>query len=125
MSLRSMIRVIAADRLKLVLSLSALSVVVAAGVTFGSWSVTGVGNGYAKAVTPSSLTLNDVSASTVGDLYPGGSGNVKVGITNPNSFAVTITAISGSGAITSSGGAACDASTGVSFANQTGLSLAL
>jgi hypothetical protein len=124
-SLRKTLAIIAADKLKLALALSALSVVVAAGVTFGSWSVSGTGNGYAKAVTPSNLTLNDASASTVAQLYPGGSGDVKVSITNPNTFGVTITGITGSGAITSDQGAGCNASTGVTYTDQTGLSLAL
>ena len=123
--LKNAVAVVAADRLKLVVALSALALIIAAGVTFGSWSLSGTGNGYAKAVTPSNLTLNDASASTVAQLYPGGTGDVKVSITNPNAFGVTITGVSGSGTITSDKGATCDASTGVSYTNQTGLSLAL
>jgi hypothetical protein len=123
--LKNAIGVVVADRMKLVVAVSALALIIAAGVTFGSWSLSGTGNGYAKAVTPSNLTLNDASASTVAQLYPGGTGDVKVSITNPNAFAVTITGVSGSGAITSDKGATCDASTGVSYTNQTGLSLAL
>jgi hypothetical protein len=38
---------------------------------------------------------------------------------------VRITAVSGNGTITSDKGAACDASTGVTFSNQTGLTLDL
>jgi len=125
-SLRKTLAIIAADKLKLALALSALSVVVAAGVTFGSWSVSGTGNGYAKAVTPSNLTLGDASASTVAQLYPGGTGDVKVSITNPNTFGVTITGITGNGTIvTAPTNATCDASTGVTYTDQTGLSLAL
>jgi hypothetical protein len=123
--LKNAVAVVVGDRLKLVVALSALALIIAAGVTFGSWSLSGTGNGYAKAVTPSNLTLNDASASTVAQLYPGGTGDVKVSITNPNAFAVTITGVSGSGTITSDKGATCDASTGVSYTNQTGLSLAL
>lgn len=125
MDLRKALAIIAADRLKLVVAVSGVVVILAAGVTFGSWSVSGTGNGYAKAVTPSGLTLNDASASTVAQLYPGGSGDVKVSITNPNAFAVTITSVTGTGAITSDKGATCDAATGVTYANQTGLSLSL
>lgn len=46
-------------------------------------------------------------------------------MTNPNSFPVQITAVSGNGTITSGADAACTAGHGVTFANQTGLSLAL
>jgi hypothetical protein len=70
--------------------------------------------------------LTDASASTSADLYPGATGAVKVKITNPNPFPVRITQVTqGTGAITSNAGTACDASTGVSFTAQTGLSLAL
>jgi hypothetical protein len=124
MKLRDVISVIAADRAKLALALVAILALLVGTVTFGSWAVgSDAGNGYAKATTSQNLTLSDVSASTVGDLYPGGSGNVLVRIHNPNSFAVTITAISGDGSITSDI-VACDATT-VTYTNQTSLSLAL
>jgi hypothetical protein len=120
------LRVIAADRLKLAIALVGALILATGAVTFGSWAVgSDPGAGYSKAKSSTNLTLNDVSASTVADLYPGGTGNVLVSVTNPNPFAVTITSIAGAGAVTSNAGAACDASTGVSFTDQTGLSLAL
>jgi hypothetical protein len=99
--------------------------VVAVGVGFGAWSIGGTGNGAAKATTASSITLADASAYTSADLYPGATGNLKLRATNPNPFPVRITAVSGNGTITSDKGAACDASTGVTFTNQTGLTLDL
>jgi hypothetical protein len=99
--------------------------VVAVGVGLGAWSLGGTGNGAAKATTASSITLADATAFTSADLYPGATGNLKLRATNPNPFPVRITAVSGNGTITSDKGAACDASTGVSFANQTGLTLDL
>jgi len=99
--------------------------VVAAGVGLGAWSISGTGNGAAKATTASSITLADASAYTSADLYPGATGNLKLRATNPNPFPVRITAVSGNGTITSDKGAACDASTGVTLANQTGLTLDL
>jgi hypothetical protein len=126
MSFTHVLRVIAADRLKLAIALVGTLTLAIGAVTFGSWAVgSDPGAGYSKATASTNLTLNDVSASTVADLYPGGTGNVLVSVTNPNSFAVTITSIAGAGAVTSNAGAACDASTGVSFTDQTGLSLAL
>jgi hypothetical protein len=95
------------------------------GVAIAAWAVSGSGNGYAKAGTASALTLGDASASTTADLYPGATGSVKVSITNPNAFAVRVTTVTGSGAITSDKGAACNASTGVTFTNQSGLTLDL
>jgi hypothetical protein len=46
-------------------------------------------------------------------------------VTNPNPFAVTVTAVTGAGAITSDKGAACNTSTGVTFTNTSGLSQAV
>lgn len=125
MRVRATLTIVAADRRKLILALSAASIVLAAGVTFGSWAVSGTGNGYSKAVTSSNLTLSDATASLVADLYPGASGAVKVKVTNPNVFPVTITSVTGTGAITSDVGASCDATSGLAFTDQTGLSLAL
>lgn len=102
-----------------------VAAVTVAGIAIAAWAVTGSGTGYAKAGTSSALTLSDATASTSADLYPGSSGAVKLKVSNPNPFPVRITAVAGNGAITSDKGAACDASTGVSFANQSGLTLDL
>ncbi|HVD11673.1 MAG TPA: hypothetical protein VNB46_00435 [Gaiellaceae bacterium] len=100
-----------------------VAAVIAVGIGVAAWSVGGSGNGYAKATTASSLTLADATAFTTAALYPGATGDLKLRLTNPNSFPVRVTAVSGNGTITSDKGAACDASTGVSFANQSGLTL--
>ena len=97
----------------------------AAGVAFAAWTATGSGSGYAKATTAQALSTVDVSASTPATLYPGATGNVKLSISNPNPYPVTVSSVSGNGAITSDKGAACNASTGVTYSNQTGLSLAV
>jgi hypothetical protein len=99
--------------------------IAAAGIAIGAWSVSGSGTGYAKASTGSAVTLSDASASTSADLYPGASGAVKLKVSNPNPFPVRITAVSGNGTVTSDKGAACDASTGVAFVNQSSLTLDL
>jgi hypothetical protein len=108
----------------------AAAVVAALGVSgalYAAWSTSGSGSGYAKAGTASALTLSDASASTSADLYPGGTGSVKVRITNPNPFPVRVTSVAKQmgGTITSDKGAACNASTGVTFTDQTGLTLDL
>jgi hypothetical protein len=101
----------------------ALVAIVAVGIGIAAWSVGGSGNGYAKAGSASALTLADATAFTTASLYPGATGDLKLRVTNPNSFPVRITAVTGNGTIISDKGAACDASTGVTFANQTGLTL--
>lgn len=109
------------------LALGAASVTVLAGVGVGiaAWSTNGSGTAYAGAATASAITLSDASASTTGDLYPGASGALKVKATNPNSFPVQITAVSGNGTITSDKGVACNAAHGLTLTNQSGLTLAL
>jgi hypothetical protein len=110
---------------KVFVALAAIVALVATGVIVAAWSTSGSGNGYAKAGTASALTIGDASAATVGDLYPGGTGSVKLKVTNPNPFAVRITTVAkqAAGTITSDKGAACNASTGVTFTDQTGLAL--
>ena len=112
---------------KLFFALAAIAALVVTGILFAAWSTSGSGNGYAKAGTASALTLGDASASTSADLYPGANGAVKVSVTNPNSFPVRITTVAkqAAGSITSDKGAACNASTGVTFTDQTGLTLNL
>ena len=97
---------------------------VAASAVIAAWVTNGTGPVYAKAQTSSNLTLSDASASTTADLYPGATGSVKLKVTNPNPFPVRITSVAKqASAITSDKGAACDASTGVTFSDQTGLTL--
>jgi len=88
------ISIIFASRARLTVALALVAAVIAGGVTFGSWAVgSDPGNGYAKAKSSANLTLSDASASTTAQLFPGGTGDVLVKVTNPNPFAVTITAI--------------------------------
>lgn len=112
---------------KFVVAVAAVLALVATGALFAAWSTSGSGNGYAKAGSASALTIGDASLSTSADLYPGASGAVKLKVTNPNSFPVRITSVAkqAAGSITSDKGAACNASSGVTFTDQTGLALDL
>jgi hypothetical protein len=94
----------------------------AGGLADAAWTDSGSGTGYSKATTASALVIGDASGSTTADLYPGGTGTLYVLVSNPNPFAVTVANVVSAGTITSNKGAACDASTGVTFANQAGLS---
>jgi hypothetical protein len=96
-------------------------VILTAGIAFAAWTAGGSGNGYAKAATVGALTTVDASASTTAQLYPGGTGDVKITVSNPNAFPVTVTGVSGSGTITSNAGATCTNATGVTFTDTTGL----
>ena len=108
---------------KVVVLLVIASLAVTAGVAYAAWTASGSGSGYAKAGTAQALATLDASAATSASLYPGATGSVKLKVDNPNPYPIRITSVSGNGAITSDKGAACDASTGVAFSNQTGLTL--
>jgi YbbR domain-containing protein len=95
----------------------------AVGLVYAAWTTNGTGSAYAKAGTAQTIGTIDVSASSAATLYPGVSGDVLIKLDNPNPYAVTVTAVSGSGSITADGGHAGCTTTGVTFTNQTGLSL--
>ena len=92
-----------------------------AGIAFAAWTATGAGSGYAKATTPGPLTTVDASATVAATLYPGATGDALISIDNPNPYAVVVTDVTGSGAISSSNGA-CNV-VSVTFTDQTGLTL--
>jgi hypothetical protein len=110
---------------KLFVVLAAITALTVTGIIVAAWSTSGSGNGYAKAASASALTIGDASASTTADLYPGATGAVKLKVTNPNSFPIRVTAVTkqASSSITSDKGAACTAATGVTFTDQSGLTL--
>lgn len=100
-----------------------LIVLSAVGLAYAAWTSSGTGAGYAKASNAQALTTVDVSASTTATLYPGANGDVTIEIDNPNPYPVRVTSISGNGAITADGGHPGCVTTGVSFADQTGLTI--
>jgi hypothetical protein len=103
-------------------ALAGLAVIVA-GLAYAAWTSTGTGSGYAKAGTAQALTTVDVSASTTATLYPGTDGNVLIRIKNPNPYPVRVTDVAGNGTITADSGHASCVTTGVSFANQSALTI--
>ena len=93
-------------------------------VAFAAWTNNGSGNATAKAQSAQALTTVDASATTPVTLYPGATGRAHLSIVNPNPYPVQVTGVAfNNSLITSDKGAACDASTGVTFANQSGLTL--
>ena len=93
------------------------------GLVYAAWTASGTGNGYAKAQSAQALTTVDVSATTPATLYPGATGNVLIRITNPNPYPVEVTDITGNGAITPDAGHAACTTTGVTYTDQTGLTI--
>ncbi len=110
---------------KLFFVLAAIAALTVTSIIFAAWSTSGSGTGFAKAGSASALTIGDATASTTADLYPGATGSVKLKVTNPNSFPIRVTAVTkqASSSITSDKGGACNAATGVTFTDQSGLTL--
>jgi hypothetical protein len=90
-------------------------------IAFAAWTSSGTGSGSAQAT--SAVALTTTAATTSAQLFPGGSGDLKITVKNDNGYPVRVTDVTGSGTITSDKGSACDASTGVSFTDQHGQAL--
>jgi len=103
--------------------LAAVSVACGAGMVYAAWTTNGTGDACAKAGTAAAISTVDVSASTTATLYPGVSGDVLIKLRNPNPYPVTVTAVTGNGTITPDAGHSGCTTTGVTFTNQTGLTL--
>jgi hypothetical protein len=95
-----------------------------AGAAFAYFTSTGSGSGAATTGTAQPVTVLQTSATVTNKLYPGGSGDLRVKLDNPNGYPVTIVAIAaGSGTVTGSGGIGTCTNTGVSVSPQSGLSI--
>jgi hypothetical protein len=101
----------------------ALLVLGVVGLVYAAWTTSGSGSGYAKAQNAQELTTVDVSASTTATLYPGADGDVLIKIENPNPYPVRVTGVAGNGAITADAGHASCSTTGVTYSNQSGLTI--
>ena len=98
----------------------------AVGLVYAAWTTSGSGSVYAKAGTSQSLSTVDASASTSATLYPGATGDVVLKVSNPNPYPVRVTGVSLNGTnadIAADSGHSSCTTTGVSFANQTGLTV--
>ena len=109
-------------KLAVATTVAALAVV---GLVYAAWTTNGSGSGYAKAGTAQALSTIDVSAGISATLYPGGTGDVVIKISNPNPYPVTVTAVSANGSVTPDGAHSGCSPSGVTFTNQTGLSISV
>jgi len=105
----------------------ALLALAAGAIAVAAWSTSTSGSAYSKATTASAIVLTSAAASTSGDLYPGGAGDLKLKVANPNSFPVRITGVSlTSGGTITSDNASCDSGgNGVTLTNQSSLTIDL
>ena len=95
----------------------------ASGTAYAYFTSSGQGTGSGSVGTMQTVTISSATVSPSTPLLPGGSGDVTLKVTNPNGFAVTLVSVVGTGgAITADSGHPGCTTTGVTFANQTGLS---
>ena len=109
------------SRHRVITAAIAVLVVGVVGLVYAAWVTSGTGSGYAKSTSAQNLTTTAVTPSAT--LYPGANGDVVVTINNPNPFPVQVTSVTGNGAITGTGGTGTCTTTGVTFTNQTGLTI--
>jgi len=107
----------------MLLAITALLVGLSAGTAHAYFAATGSGTGSASTATMQTVTVAATAGSPTTPLLPGGAGDVALKVTNPNSFAVTLVSVTGSGTITADGGHAGCTTTGVTFTDQTGLTI--
>jgi hypothetical protein len=111
---------------RVIAAIALVTAVVVAGLALAAWLTAGSGAGYGKAGSSQPLSALDASASTSATLYPGVTGDVTLKISNPNPFPVRVTSVSldGTNADIEADSAHPSCSpTGVSFTDQTGLSV--
>jgi hypothetical protein len=111
------------NRSKMFMVAIVATIALAGGVALANWVSSGTGSGYAQATSAADVTLGDASAFTTAQLYPGGSGDLKLRVTNPNAYDVYVSNVTGTGAaVTTDSNTTCDAHTGVTFTDTSGLS---
>jgi hypothetical protein len=95
----------------------------AAGAAYAYFTSSGTGIGSASIGTMQAVTISSATVSPSTPLLPGGSGDVTLQVTNPNSVAVTLVSVVGTGGpVTADSGHPGCTTTGVTFTSQTGLS---
>ncbi len=111
-------------RRRLVALLTAAAVLAVGGAVWAYFTTSGSGAGHGSTGTMSTVTLNATAGTASTPLYPGGTGDVSLEVNNPNAYAVTLVsvALKTGGTITADAGHSGCTTTGVTFANQTGLS---
>jgi hypothetical protein len=99
----------------------ALSAGLGSGAAFAHWASSGTGVGSATAAAPRAVTLVAATGTVTNKLVPGGTADLLVGLINPNSFPVTVTGVSQTGAVVGPGGGCMV--TGVTVPTQVGLTI--
>ena len=98
-------------------ALAGLLLTAGAGTAYAFWSGTGAGSGSAAAGTMQAVTVDALVASDnpKAALYPGGSADVVLRLTNPNPYSVQVYSVTGNGPVTADAAHPGCTTTGVSF----------
>jgi hypothetical protein len=79
-----------------VIVFAVMTAALGSGVAYAAWTSSGAGNSTTKAGTALAPVVTG-GAVTTGLLYPGGTGNAVVTVSNPNPYPVTVTSIAPNG----------------------------
>jgi hypothetical protein len=106
---------------KITLAGVAVLLSLASGTAFAYFTTSGAGAASASTGTMLTVTLAATAGTPSTPLYPGGTGDVTLRVTNPNGYVVTLVSVAGTGGtITASNGCS---PTGVTFTDQAGLNI--
>ena len=104
----------------ILVGLISLTVVAASGgAALAYWRTTGTGSGAASVGTPQAVTVGAATGTPLTTLIPGGTAELLIQLSNPNSYSVTLTSVTQNLSGTVSG---CSKS-GVTVPTKTGLSI--
>jgi hypothetical protein len=112
-------------RVRVIVAGAVLAVGISAGAAYGYLTSSASATGHASTGTLVAVTLSTTGTPS-SSLVPGGSADVVLGVNNPNAYDVTLVSVTGGpGSITADPGHSGCTTTGVTFANQTGLHVAI
>ena len=104
------------------LAATAVAVSLGSGTAYAYFTSSASGHASASTGTMQTVTVAATAGTPSSTLVPGGTADVSLEVTNPNSYTVTLVSVTGSGAITASN--SCSP-TGVTFSNRSGLSISV
>ncbi len=110
---------------RVVAVLAVVGVLAVGGAAWAYFTSTGSGTGAATDRDDEHRHAQRHGRDASTPLYPGGNGDVSLEVNNPNAYAVTLVSVTGNGTITHDGGHSGCTTTGVTFTDQTGLTMTI
>jgi hypothetical protein len=110
---------------RLMVVVGVVGVLALGGAAWAHFTSSGSGTGHASTGAMSTVTISATTGAPSTPLFPGGSGDVSLEVDNPNSYSVTLVSVTGNGTIRPDTGHPSCTTTGVVFANQSGLTMSI